>query len=446
MNTKAPVKTPAKTPAAPAAARMPQPPVAAPEHEAERPDIAAQLEGAARLGHSLGAVGVDSPAPPIIQRQELPEEEEEELQMKRESAAVQRQALPEEDEELMMKRDDQRVGPQGGQVPPEVEAAIQRARGGGQPLEGPLQEQMSEALGHDFSRVRVHTGSEADALSRQFQAMAFTTGPDIFFRRGEYTPGAAGGRELIAHELCHVVQQSTGRVRRGRGGPRMTVRAVGDAFEREADQQGGLVEANIARASSRGWTQQESLATASGFPSVQRACQTIQRRAELEESPSYDTYDIKSPKPPGGGAQTAHFNMRAKFRDKPEQGIKAGDGEVRQFIKWQGTLTMGAHGGFDPQIFRAYTWYEDRDAKDKRYGYRSGEYMDAGPGDQYVDEKGQQAQQTGSRYKGEDTPGKASTADGGIQGKWWFWLKAIDTSRGGKVLGVSKVLTVDWGK
>ncbi len=233
MSAKAQAKTQAKTPAAPAAAYISQPLVAEPEHEAERPDIAAQLEGAARLGHSLGEVNVDNSAPPTIQRQEIPEEEEEELQLKREPAAVQRQELPEEEEELMLKRGDQRVGPQGGPVPPEVEAAIQRARGGGQPLEGALQQQMSASLGHDFSRVRVHIDAEADELNQQLQAKAFTTGPDIFFKRGAYDPGSGSGRELISHELGHVVQQSTGRV--AGAGDRMTVRPAGDAFEQEAD-------------------------------------------------------------------------------------------------------------------------------------------------------------------------------------------------------------------
>jgi hypothetical protein len=232
MSTKAQVKTPAKMPAAPAVARTPQHPVAVPEHEVEQPDVGVQLESAVRLGHSLEAVRVDSSAPPIIQRQEIPEEEEEELQLKREPAAVQRQELPEEEEELMMKRDDQRMGPQGGQVPPEVEAGIRRARGGGQPLEGALQEQMSASLGHDFSGVRVHTDAEADALNQQLTAKAFTTGRDLFFRRGAYEPGSRRGRDLIAHELSHVVQQSTGRVHGGGRG--VTVRPAGDSFEQEA--------------------------------------------------------------------------------------------------------------------------------------------------------------------------------------------------------------------
>jgi hypothetical protein len=234
MSTKAQVKTQAKTQAAPAAAHIPQPPMAELDHEAEQPDIAAQLEGAARLGHRFGALGVDHSPPPIIQRQELPEEEEEELQMKREPAALQRQELPEEEEELIMTPNAQRVGKEGGPVSPEVEAAINRARGGGQPLEGAVQAQMSEALGHDFSRVRVHTDSEANDLNRQLSAKAFTTGSDIFFERGVYEPGSSSGRELIAHELSHVVQQSSGRVNGDGSG--MTVRPAGEAFEQEADR------------------------------------------------------------------------------------------------------------------------------------------------------------------------------------------------------------------
>jgi hypothetical protein len=240
MNVKAQVNTPAKASAAPAAAHIPRPPVAIPEHEVEQPDMATQLEGAARLGHSLGAVGVASSAPPTIQRQELPEEEEEEeLQMKREPAALQRQELPEEEEEeedLHTKPAagvQRQGGGEGFQLDDETAGRINRARGGGQPLEGALQEQMSASLGHDFSGVRVHTDEEADDLNQQLSAKAFTTGADIFFRRGEYNPGSASGRELIGHELTHVVQQSSGRV--SGGGSGMVVRPEADAFEQEAD-------------------------------------------------------------------------------------------------------------------------------------------------------------------------------------------------------------------
>ena len=96
------------------------------------------------------------------------------------------------------------------EVSPEVEQAIQRARGRGQALGGEVRAQMEPAFGADFSGVRVHTDSEADKLNRALSARAFTTGRDIFFRRGAYNPGSSSGRELLAHELAHVVQQMGG--------------------------------------------------------------------------------------------------------------------------------------------------------------------------------------------------------------------------------------------
>jgi len=126
-----------------------------------------------------------------------------------------------------------RMGPEGGRIHPDMESAIRQARGGGQPLNGALKEQMSTALCHDFNKVRVHTGPEADELNRYLGAKAFTFGSDIFFRRGEYDPTSLPGRKLIVHELTHVVQQCTGRVSGSRN--RITVCPEGDVFEQEAE-------------------------------------------------------------------------------------------------------------------------------------------------------------------------------------------------------------------
>ena len=114
----------------------------------------------------------------------------------------------------------------------ETASRINGKRGGGQPLDSAVQAKMSEATGHDFSGVKVHTSPESDQLNQQLGAKAFTTGQDIFFREGAYQPQSGGGQELLAHELTHVVQQSSGRVG-GSGG--MTVNAPNDAFEQEAD-------------------------------------------------------------------------------------------------------------------------------------------------------------------------------------------------------------------
>jgi len=126
----------------------------------------------------------------------------------------------------------QRSGGEGAELDEETAGRISQARGGGQALDSAVQAQMSESMGYDFSGVRVHTSPEADSLNRQLTAKAFTTGQDVFFREGAYDPNSSGGRELIAHELTHVVQQGTGVVR---GGGRMTVNAPGDAYEQQAD-------------------------------------------------------------------------------------------------------------------------------------------------------------------------------------------------------------------
>ena len=114
---------------------------------------------------------------------------------------------------------------------PEVEQSIQQARGGGHGIDSRVRGQMESAFGADFGNVRLHTDTQADTLNRELNARAFTTGQDIFFRQDAYNPGNSSGRELIAHELTHVVQQNGDKVQR-----KLTVGQPGDKYEQEADQ------------------------------------------------------------------------------------------------------------------------------------------------------------------------------------------------------------------
>jgi hypothetical protein len=101
-----------------------------------------------------------------------------------------------------------------------VEAARTVARQAGEPLPAATRDFFEPRFGHDFSRVRVHTDSEAAAAARGVRARAFTLGQHIVFGRAEYAPATAHGKLLLAHELTHVVQQgasgaaSTGVVQR----------------------------------------------------------------------------------------------------------------------------------------------------------------------------------------------------------------------------------------
>jgi hypothetical protein len=105
--------------------------------------------------------------------------------------------------------------------------------GGGRPMDGGVRAHMEHAFGADFSAVRVHEGPQAPALG----ALAYTQGADIHFAPGAYAPDSQGGRQLLGHELAHVVQQAEGRVT-------ATTQAKGvginddSALEREADDKG----------------------------------------------------------------------------------------------------------------------------------------------------------------------------------------------------------------
>jgi Domain of unknown function (DUF4157) len=122
------------------------------------------------------------------------------------------------------------VGGDGGDMDA-IERSIDQARGGGQGMDHGTRTRMESAFGADFSGVRIHTDARADGLSQSLSARAFTTGRDVFFRQGEYSPGSSSGRELLAHELTHVVQQNGDGIQR-----KMTVSEPSDAHEIEADQ------------------------------------------------------------------------------------------------------------------------------------------------------------------------------------------------------------------
>jgi hypothetical protein len=78
----------------------------------------------------------------------------------------------------------------------------------GQPLDASTRALMEPRFGHDFSKVRVHADARAGDSARSVNARAYTVGRHVAFAPHEYAPGSIEGRELLAHELTHVVQQS----------------------------------------------------------------------------------------------------------------------------------------------------------------------------------------------------------------------------------------------
>ncbi len=79
--------------------------------------------------------------------------------------------------------------------------------GTGSPLAPGVRCDMEGRFGHDFSEVRVHTGTMAELSASEMQAHAYAAGHDLVFGRAGFAPETHAGRRLLAHELAHVVQQ-----------------------------------------------------------------------------------------------------------------------------------------------------------------------------------------------------------------------------------------------
>jgi len=138
---------------------------------------------------------INAPHRKAVQHQQLFEESEEHIQMK--PLAQQIHSFSEQNFT---------AGGETG-ITPNLEMSIRQAQGDGNFLPEQVREPIEQVFGTDFSKVRIHTDAVSHRQNQALKANAFTTGQDIFFREGAYNPGNNQGRELLAHELTHVMQQ-----------------------------------------------------------------------------------------------------------------------------------------------------------------------------------------------------------------------------------------------
>ena len=78
----------------------------------------------------------------------------------------------------------------------------------GRPLPVRLRDELEPALGADLRAVRVHTDQPAARAVDDAGALALAAGADVFFGSGRYDPASPTGRDLLVHELAHVLQQT----------------------------------------------------------------------------------------------------------------------------------------------------------------------------------------------------------------------------------------------
>jgi hypothetical protein len=84
--------------------------------------------------------------------------------------------------------------------------------GSGDPLPEADRLHFEKSMNADFRDVRVHHDGAAAQAADSLNALAFTENRDIAFGPGQYQPATSEGRRLLAHELAHVKQQSSGEV------------------------------------------------------------------------------------------------------------------------------------------------------------------------------------------------------------------------------------------
>ncbi len=81
-------------------------------------------------------------------------------------------------------------------------------RGAATPLPRSVRDYFEPRFGRDFSSVRIHTDTSAAESAETINARAYTLGQDVVFGAGQYNPHTETGKQLLAHELTHVVQQN----------------------------------------------------------------------------------------------------------------------------------------------------------------------------------------------------------------------------------------------
>ncbi len=136
------------------------------------------------------------------------------------------------------------------EVPQSVHQVL---RSPGQPLDSATRAYMEPRFGHDFSGVRVHADAGAAESARAVNAHAYTVGKDVVFGRGQFAPHTSAGRQLLAHELTHVVQQSQSSTNQP-----LAVGPANDAYDQAADRAADSVmsregHVGLARTQSRRW-------------------------------------------------------------------------------------------------------------------------------------------------------------------------------------------------
>ena len=193
-------------------------------------------------------------------------------------------------------------------VPPTVNLSNP---GQGRPLPEAVRQQMESLFNTDFSDVRVHVGAQAQSIG----AVAFTMGSQIHFAPGNYNPNTSHGQRLLGHELTHVMQQRSGRVRNPFGHGVAVVQDPG--MEAEAERMGIQASAHRVPVQAKRAAQQKPVHAPGGRPQaahVQAAvgqAKTAQPHAQARLLTPGGKPEVIQGRFPNGFAPIVRFHQQA---------------------------------------------------------------------------------------------------------------------------------------
>lgn len=205
-------------------------------------------------------------------------------------------------------------------VTPNIGAEIRTGASEGSPLPLGVRQFMEPRFNADFSGVKIHTGDKAARLNRQLSANAFAVGNNIYFGRDKFQPESHAGRELIAHELTHTLQQ--GAVLRRRTvevlGKTMFVASDGKLVELPPD----MTDAEATRLEIQAKAAEQRL----GKGPPPKPVPDVKKLARKEEKKGKPKLEAKGKKGPGKKGKTS-----------PKAGggvpvLKVGAGKVAQYL------------------------------------------------------------------------------------------------------------------
>jgi uncharacterized protein DUF4157 len=146
-------------------------------------------------------------------------------------------------------------------VPPIVHEVL---RSPGRPLDPATRAYFEPRFGQDFSHVRVHTNERASESAAAVNASAYAYGNNVVFGKNQFSTNTEAGRNILAHELVHVVQAGNAMPLYGP----QEVSSVNDTSEVEAE--------NAAKQALSGeWTRDEQ--SRGGLPQIKRRADKLSR-------------------------------------------------------------------------------------------------------------------------------------------------------------------------